>query len=203
LLQKSFTNWGEVSSGQFSFPDTSFDYNVSLYLEDGSSDVLPASGEEQSLYVSHNFTLKYLNSYPSISISTAGVYIARDGSQYLYIKSRVNAYDLRKEVFMLVIPTGSNTYKRCILSYDRKDENDLPLYKIESVEDITTSDWTSIDFPRYTPYNSCGEGFEKYMYGDGFLPLSEIFNVCGSSVPLVYFRAMVIDPAWCNGSEFW
>ena len=199
LLQKSFTNWGEVSSGQFSLPDASFDYNVSLYLEDGSSDVLPASGEEQGLYVAHNFTLKYLNSYPSISISTTGVYITRDGSQYLYIKSRVNAYDLRKEVFMLVIPTGSNTYKRCILAYDRRDENDLPLYKIESVEDITTSDWTSIDFPRYTPYNSCGEGFEKYMYGDGFLPLSEIFNVCGSSVPLVYFRAMVIDPAWWGG----
>ena len=199
LLQKSFTNWGEVSSGQFSLPFASFDYNISLYLEDGSSDVLPATGEEQGLYVAHNFTLKYLNSYPSISISTTGVYIARDGSQYLYIKSRVNAYDLRKEVFMLVIPTGSNTYKRCILAYDRKDENDLPLYKIESVENITTSDWTSIDFPRYTPYNSCGEGFEKYMYGDGFLPLSEIFNVCGSSVPQVYFRAMVIDPAWWGG----
>jgi len=195
LYENSYTTYGDVQTGVFTLsPDVL--YTAQLYLVDGADDVYAAAGQEQSLSTSKSFGLMYIPSttLPQISVSSAATVLLNDGNRYLRIKLNTSGYQLRKEVLMLVVPLGNGQYKRCIIS----PPNQTGVSSIKSADTVSASAYTSVDFPSYEPYNTTSDvnSWSNYYYSDVYVPVSEIYRVCGSSINTVYVRGMVIDPAW-------
>jgi hypothetical protein len=197
LYTSSYTTYGDVQTGAFTLSSDVL-YTAQLYLADGADDIYAAAGQEQSLSTSKSFGLMYISSLPQINVSSAATVLLNDGNRYLRIKLNTSGYQLRREVLMLVIPLDNNQYKRCIVS----PPNQTGVSSIKSADTVSASAYTFVDFPSYEPYNATSDvnSWSNYYYSDVYIPVSEIYRVCGSSINTVYVRGMVMDPAWWGSS---
>jgi len=197
LYRSSYTAYGESQTGAFTLSPNVL-YNAQLYLADGADGIYAAAGQEQSLATSKSFNIIYIppTNLPQISISSVTTVLLNDGNRYLRIKLNTSGYQLRREVLMLVIPLGNSQYQCCIVS----TPNNQGISSIEADYLMYASDYTSIDFPPFTHpiYNMTSDvnNWARYYYSDVYIPVSEIYRVCSSSITTVYVRGMVIDPAW-------